>query len=528
MNKEAMGSNIRRIIEFLSLHNYNQEINVTMLRDMRDYDFESIVKFLLRLIDPNIRIENSIKEDFPRIMQMLGYPTQFKKSTMSSINTPFNLPTIIAAIQWLTRVVDFIQATGEEQRQKEKANEDHMYASMKQAYQFFMDNDDNSKDILIQEIEDGLNRDNQSLETELGRLEVQKQDLDDEVSDLVNVGKEIPQLQEQEKYLLRDREKFVHIIEGAQRQITSDTAKKLALESRESEMQESISCLRAKNEALRLKVSQQEFSPEQVEEIRRAAETWREKIADATKQKQEVSSRLDASVAAIDEKATAIDRMLERYHSSLLQLELLPASAPLAGGVDFRVSLEHVEDASSATTRDVQQYQRQLLGNTVLGRLETVLEEYVRAVGKAVLSFREEMVKFDDKRQKKEAELQRRQTAVAALKEQCERLQQQRDQLVCRCTDSQQTSSEDIERMRMRLVETKVATQALQRDAEALKTRCEAMRGEREKNLREMAAEARQTQEEIVSLLDAVSRYKETIDNEAQRLHSFAQECSRE
>ena len=33
-----------------------------------------------------------------------------------------------------------------------------MYASMKQAYQFFMDNDDNSKDILIQEIEDGLSR----------------------------------------------------------------------------------------------------------------------------------------------------------------------------------------------------------------------------------------------------------------------------------------------------------------------------------------------------------------------------------
>lgn len=38
-----------------------------------------------------------------------------------------------------------------------------------------------------------VDRDNQSLETELGRLEVQKQDLDDEVSDLVNVGKEIPQ-----------------------------------------------------------------------------------------------------------------------------------------------------------------------------------------------------------------------------------------------------------------------------------------------------------------------------------------------
>lgn len=44
-----------------------------ILRNLKDYDFESIVKFLLRLIDPNIRIENGIKEDFPRIMQMLGY-----------------------------------------------------------------------------------------------------------------------------------------------------------------------------------------------------------------------------------------------------------------------------------------------------------------------------------------------------------------------------------------------------------------------------------------------------------------------
>ena len=86
------------------------------MRNLKDYDFESIVKFLLRLIDPNIRIENGVKEDFPRIMQMLGYehemifpcryPTQFKKSTMNSINSPFNLPTFIAAIKWLTQVID--------------------------------------------------------------------------------------------------------------------------------------------------------------------------------------------------------------------------------------------------------------------------------------------------------------------------------------------------------------------------------------------------------------------------------------
>ena len=75
---------------------------------------------------------------------------------------------------------------------------------MKQAYQFFMDNDDESKDVVIQEIADEFSKnriegwviaqENQSLEAELARLELHKQDLDDEVRLLVNVGKEIPQV----------------------------------------------------------------------------------------------------------------------------------------------------------------------------------------------------------------------------------------------------------------------------------------------------------------------------------------------
>ena len=90
----------------------------------------------------------------------------------------------------------------------------------------------------------------------------------------------------------------------------------------------------------------------------------------------------------------------------------------------------------------------------------------------------------------------------------------------------------------MRIVETKVLAQGLQREIETLKSRCGAMEEEKERKREEVAQEERRAQEEIVTLLDAVSRYKETIDvgedgscegeNETQRLHSFAQECSRE
>lgn len=44
------------------------------------------------------------------------------------------------------------------------------------------------------------------------------------------------QLQEQEKVLIRDREKFNHIIEGTNRLIASDSTKLSVLEARQHEM----------------------------------------------------------------------------------------------------------------------------------------------------------------------------------------------------------------------------------------------------------------------------------------------------
>ena len=79
-----------------------------------------------------------------------------------------------------------------------------LYTSMKQAYQFFMDNDDESKDIVIQEIADELSlffrttfivaQENQELEATLARLEIRKQDLDDEVKVLSNSSRDLCQV----------------------------------------------------------------------------------------------------------------------------------------------------------------------------------------------------------------------------------------------------------------------------------------------------------------------------------------------
>ena len=48
--------------------------------------------------------------------------------------------------------------------------------------------------VLLNEFIDWIVQENQELESELARLELHKQDLDDEVKVLANVGKEIPQV----------------------------------------------------------------------------------------------------------------------------------------------------------------------------------------------------------------------------------------------------------------------------------------------------------------------------------------------
>ena len=51
-------------------------------------------------------------------------------------------------------------------------------------------------------------------------------------------------------------------------------------------IEETLRGLREKNDGLRKKINQQEFSPEEIDQIRNAAKMWRGKIEDISGQKQ--------------------------------------------------------------------------------------------------------------------------------------------------------------------------------------------------------------------------------------------------
>ena len=81
---------------------------------------------------------------------------------------------------------------------------------------------------------------------------------------------------------------------------------------------------------MRKKINQQEFSPEEIDQIRNAAKMWRGKIEDISGQKQAVADRISALVAEVDKEASKIDELIARYHSDLTTLRLLPPTSELA------------------------------------------------------------------------------------------------------------------------------------------------------------------------------------------------------
>lgn len=131
--------------------------------------------------------------------------------------------------------------------------------------------------------------------------------------------------------------------------------------------------LRAKNDGLREKINQQEFSPDQIEGFRKDYATWKGRMNDITSQRQIVTVTIDELVSTIDTHISSIDSMIGQYHELLLALQLLPSTTQLANGVDYRLVLDRVAEVSTVSIRNVQHYQTQITSNTMLTRLQVIL-----------------------------------------------------------------------------------------------------------------------------------------------------------
>ena len=102
-----MSQSIRNIIQYLTSTGYEHEISQKILSSPTGRDFQNIVAFLGRQLDPQFVITKA-EDDIPTIFKNFRYPFSLSKKGMSSVGAPHTWPTMLAAIAWIVELLTVI------------------------------------------------------------------------------------------------------------------------------------------------------------------------------------------------------------------------------------------------------------------------------------------------------------------------------------------------------------------------------------------------------------------------------------
>ena len=98
---------IRQLIEYLSTHGYEHPVSPKTLTSPMSKDVFSIVQFLMRQVDPNMKPLGKMEEDVPQLFKHLKYPFQISKSALFAVGSPHTWPGLLAAMNWVVELLNY-------------------------------------------------------------------------------------------------------------------------------------------------------------------------------------------------------------------------------------------------------------------------------------------------------------------------------------------------------------------------------------------------------------------------------------
>lgn len=109
-DKAFQQSCIKKLLKYLVDHGYDHPITHKSLARPSGKDFNHIVTFLFRQVDPNfqdgtMKIEDEVAMNF----KALGYPFPVSKTSLVAAGSPHAWPSLLAAVTWLTERIQFLQ-----------------------------------------------------------------------------------------------------------------------------------------------------------------------------------------------------------------------------------------------------------------------------------------------------------------------------------------------------------------------------------------------------------------------------------
>ena len=232
-DKQFINNSIRTLIEYLTRHNFDHAINPKILTRPAVKDFQNIIMFLFRQIDPNYTSSGKLEDEVVTVFKHLGYPYQISKANIAAVGSPHAWPSLLASIMWLIELLSYdeVVAAGEAQQAQQifhdnggmgvdpdlatdpSASEKAFQSYLGTAYALFMTGEDDRYAECEENFVSSYETVNSAIRDQIAELEHRNNALTEEIKRVEQRREELPLLQAKEKDYEKDLIKFQQLVE---------------------------------------------------------------------------------------------------------------------------------------------------------------------------------------------------------------------------------------------------------------------------------------------------------------------------
>jgi kinetochore protein NDC80 len=345
-DKRFITTSIGLLIEYLSQHGYDHFINPKILSSPSGKDFNNIVQFLFRQIDPNLTCPGKFEDEVIALFKFLRYPFNISKNGLSAVGSPHSWPQLLASLIWILELLEYDEemmntAENEEQQhasllsssalqvgaptggstsamesEDDQQNRQKLfYNYLKQAYKSFLNGDDDTYTALEQQYIESYQLKNQYFLNEIEKLNQINEQLDLEIQQVKSRRLKLPQLLEKKKDYLDDKNKFEILIEQLMKHKEMGEMKK---QSRQQELEKLIQQIElTENEINFLKetISHQELSPEDVKRMSEEREHLQMSLNHSMEQLSQLQKKVWDQEVMLRDKVQNLEESVRLFNS---------------------------------------------------------------------------------------------------------------------------------------------------------------------------------------------------------------------
>jgi len=415
-DKSYLNDCVRNLIYFLSTHGYDQAISPKTLTTPTSKEFQSILLFLLRKIDPYFEFEKKFEEELPALFKTLKYPFTISKSTLYAVGSPHTWPTLLGLLVWITDLLAYDeQASSQETKSidTESSLNRIFFDYVSRSYQAFLAGAD-SFDEYDQELAATFDKENSRVESETEELERQIKLSQEEYHQLVEKRSSIETLQQKIEDYRKDIEKFKTLISQLEQHRQVYT-KKIADRDEELENEEkSLESWRQEKSRLRQIIEDQELNHIDGHRLQRDKQMLTEALEKAYAQRQEAIELQSRVEEKLIEQTAKVEDALRDYHRLAEKLQLIPSTAKNAKGFHFEITLSR--DASLYRCEDILSLD---LGSVVKPTIQELREAFASKASRT----REEELTVQEKCNHLEEQLLFKRNETSALESKYQKLE---------------------------------------------------------------------------------------------------------